>query len=161
MTVLRVDNRLVHGQIIEAWLPYTGAECLIIINDALVHDALRQQIMSLAVPQRVQIFFISLVEFPTVLQRYASQRIFCLLESLQDLSVVMALYAVQSVTQPLPELVLNIGNVSHGVGRKNLSPSISVTDEEWRLLEELAQSYTLDFRSIPSEKHKDLHELLG
>ena len=49
----RVDNRLVHGQVIEAWLPYTGARHLIVANDELAADALRQQIIELAVPQRI------------------------------------------------------------------------------------------------------------
>ena len=42
----RVDNRLIHGQVIEGWLPYTGAAHLIVANDALAEDLLRQQIMS-------------------------------------------------------------------------------------------------------------------
>ena len=35
----RVDNRLVHGQVIEAWLPYTGARHLIVANDELAAQA--------------------------------------------------------------------------------------------------------------------------
>ena len=54
----RVDNRLVHGQVIEAWLPYTGARHLIVANDELAADALRQQIIELAVPQRILTHFI-------------------------------------------------------------------------------------------------------
>ena len=38
----RVDNRLVHGQVIEAWLPYTGARHLVVANDELATDFLRQ-----------------------------------------------------------------------------------------------------------------------
>ena len=36
----RVDNRLIHGQVIEGWLPYTGAAHLIVANDALAEDLL-------------------------------------------------------------------------------------------------------------------------
>ena len=49
----RVDNRLVHGQVIEAWLPYTGAKHLVVANDELATDLLRRQIVELAIPQRV------------------------------------------------------------------------------------------------------------
>ena len=49
----RVDNRLVHGQVIEAWLPYTGAKHLVVANDELAGDVIRQQIIELAVPHRV------------------------------------------------------------------------------------------------------------
>ena len=30
---VRIDNRLIHGQVIEAWLPYTGASVLVVAND--------------------------------------------------------------------------------------------------------------------------------
>ena len=56
----RVDNRLIHGQVIEGWLPYTGAAHLIVANDALAEDLLRQQIMSLAIPHHVDVRFVPL-----------------------------------------------------------------------------------------------------
>ncbi len=57
MIWFRIDNRLVHGQIIETWLPYTRATRLVVCNDELAKDELRQQIMLLAVPGRIQVSF--------------------------------------------------------------------------------------------------------
>ena len=53
MAWFRIDNRLVHGQVIEGWLPYLNAGHLIVANDALALDELQQQIMRLAIPGRV------------------------------------------------------------------------------------------------------------
>ena len=53
MLWVRVDNRLVHGQVIETWLPYTNAPYLLVVNDELAADPLRQTIISLAVPARI------------------------------------------------------------------------------------------------------------
>lgn len=53
MLWFRIDNRLVHGQIIEAWLPHIRAKTLLVANDELAQDELRQEIMSLAVPSDV------------------------------------------------------------------------------------------------------------
>lgn len=50
MTFVRIDNRLVHGQIIETWLPFTRARTIVVANDELAADPLRQEIMSLAIP---------------------------------------------------------------------------------------------------------------
>ena len=63
----RVDNRLVHGQVIEAWLPYTGAKHLVVANDELAGDFIRQQIIELAVPHQIKTHFISLKELAVTL----------------------------------------------------------------------------------------------
>ena len=44
MLWFRVDNRLVHGQVIEGWLPYVAARHLIVANDAMSADLLQQQV---------------------------------------------------------------------------------------------------------------------
>lgn len=41
----RVDNRLIHGQIIEAWLPFTGAKYLIVADDALAENEDRKSVV--------------------------------------------------------------------------------------------------------------------
>ena len=56
---VRIDNRLIHGQIIETWLPYTGATQVVVANDELANDILQQEIMSLAIPQTVASSFVS------------------------------------------------------------------------------------------------------
>ena len=33
IVLTRIDNRLIHGQVLEAWLPYTHADCIVVAND--------------------------------------------------------------------------------------------------------------------------------
>ena len=74
----RVDNRLVHGQVIEAWLPYTGARHLVVANDELADDIMRQQIIELAVPQRVMTHFINVKELAATLNSCGMTVLCCL-----------------------------------------------------------------------------------
>ncbi len=161
MTVFRVDNRLVHGQIIEAWLPYTGAEHVFVAQDALAQDILQQEIMSLAMPQRVQMHFVSVEKVLSLLAAYPKS--FVLFENLHDLQ-----RCLQGATDSMAFAYLNIGNLhdashadSHNgaLAKKHIAPHIFVTDAEWKILERLNQQYDLDFRSIPSEKNRGLYEL--
>ena len=55
MRFVRIDNRLVHGQVIETWLPHTRAGMIVVVNDELSGNMLRQEIMSLAIPDGVEI----------------------------------------------------------------------------------------------------------
>ena len=45
---VRVDNRLIHGQVVEAWVPYVGAHSILVGNDDLAQDELQQEIMAQA-----------------------------------------------------------------------------------------------------------------
>ncbi len=156
MAIIRVDNRLVHGQVIETWLPYTDTKHLFVANDALKKDFLRQQIICLAIPQRVCVHFIEIQSVIEKIKLFKQEVIFILFETLQDLQ--SALY------QDVHTLVeyINIGNLhasSQENRKKQIVPHIFVDNEQWEILEKLIQTYTLDFRSIPSERNRGWHEL--
>ncbi len=155
MLLFRVDNRLVHGQIIEAWLPFTGAEHLIVANDALAADILRQHIISMAVPQHVCIHFSSIAELPSLLALYKNQSILVLLENCHDMARAMEC----KLSDDLPTLQLNVGNLHFGPQKQQLLPHVAVTDDELTLLKTLAKKHALNFCAVPSERPLTLHEL--
>ena len=129
----RVDNRLIHGQVIEGWLPYTGAAHLIVANDALAEDLLRQQIMSLAIPHHVDVRFVPLKDLAGTLKECG------------DESFVL-----------LTLNVLNIGNLHYGAGKKQLCTHVAVSEDDMAALRELVsgQGTELDFRAVPLEPEK-------
>ena len=55
LVLVRVDCRLIHGQIIEAWVPFTRADTLLVANDDAASDTLQRSIMEMAVPPRLKV----------------------------------------------------------------------------------------------------------
>ncbi len=151
MLLFRIDNRLIHGQIIEAWLPYIHAKLLIVANDALAEDNLRQQIISLAIPEQIQVHFVKIQDLPQTLQRCEHEKILVILESCAD--------AAQAVKLDIPTPRINIGNLHFAQGKKQLLPHVAVTDEEYDILKEFDSKFAVDFRAVPTEKPRGLHEL--
>ena len=143
----RVDNRLIHGQVIEGWLPYTGAAHLIVANDALAEDLLRQQIMSLAIPHHVDVRFVPLKDLAGTLKECGDES-FVLFENLQDVRTA----ARSGVTLN----VLNIGNLHYGASKKQLCTHVAVSEDDMAALRELVsgQGTELDFRAVPLEPEK-------
>jgi PTS system mannose-specific IIB component len=43
IALVRVDNRLVHGQIIEAWVPFIHAGCIVVVDDDVASDFFRKR----------------------------------------------------------------------------------------------------------------------
>lgn len=146
----RVDNRLIHGQVIEGWLPYTGATHLIVVNDDLAADFLRQQIMMLAVSRHVQVHFARLTELPDLLASCGEDS-FVLFENCQDVAAASG----EGVRIP----VLNIGNIHYSQGRTQVYPHVALSDQDIDELRELikTQHTELDFRAVPSEKVRPPH----
>lgn len=51
VVLVRVDDRLIHGQIIEAWVPYTKANTVLIIDEELSKDDFKRSIIESSCPR--------------------------------------------------------------------------------------------------------------
>ena len=122
MTLVRIDNRLIHGQIIETWLPYTGAKNVIVANDELANDVLQQEIMSLAIPQTVTSFFVNVEGLADEVKQ---------LSSYKDTTEILVLFsncsdAKRAFDSGFGFEVLNIGNVHYSqIGRASCRERVS------------------------------------
>ncbi|OIQ51597.1 Sorbose-specific phosphotransferase enzyme IIB component [Pseudodesulfovibrio hydrargyri] len=148
MTLVRIDNRLIHGQIIETWLPYTGAKNVVVANDELAHDILQQEIMSLAIPQAVKSSFVTVEEVPAIMSRLFSapgdHDSIILFSSCAD--------ARRAFDSGFDFHVLNIGNVHYSPGKRQVSPSVALSDEDETCLRHLnRKGVELDFRCVPND----------
>ncbi len=54
---LRIDDRLIHGQVIVGWLPEVRPDRLLVVNDKISEDFMRQELMALSVPPEVELHF--------------------------------------------------------------------------------------------------------
>jgi mannose/fructose/N-acetylgalactosamine-specific phosphotransferase system component IIB len=63
--LVRVDNRLVHGQILEAWVPFLQAACIIVVDDHVAGDFFRETVIKMAVPSEVEVIVSSVKSFST------------------------------------------------------------------------------------------------
>ena len=60
IVLTRIDNRLIHGQVATQWTSTVGANLLLVANDAVSKDAMRQGLMKMACPAQAQTRFFSL-----------------------------------------------------------------------------------------------------
>lgn len=54
---MRIDDRLIHGQVIVGWLPVLNVQFLLVANERVAGDPVRQDMMSLAVPSGTSLVF--------------------------------------------------------------------------------------------------------
>lgn len=146
MAWFRIDNRLIHGQVIEAWLPYIRVKHLIVCNEALSRDELRQQIMLLAVPSRIRVSFVSPGDLAPLLDDPAEEhdKTFVIFANCADAK--MAYDAGVRFTS------LNIGNMHYAPGKRQVCEHVAMSEEDEGCLRTFADTQiTLDFRCVPND----------
>ena len=148
LALVRVDNRLVHGQVLEAWLPALDAHGILVADDEAAANALARSAMALAIPPRVSFMVMRLHAAAELLREGGkgppAARTLLLLREVRD---AVSLHA-QGVAMPR----LNVGNVHFAAGRRQVSPSVFLDPSELHELEKLAATGTaVEVRAVPSE----------
>lgn len=159
MNWVRIDNRLVHGQVIEAWVPYLGARNILVVNDELAEDDLRQEIIRLAVPSGVELIFTKverIIRFLDEQGRVAHSRGDTLMLFATCGDVHRALQAGFSLT------TINIGNLHYSPGKQQLCPHVALSSEDIGCLRAFARrGIEMDFRCVPNDSTQVKASWLG
>lgn len=146
--ILRVDHRLLHGQVAFSWTGYLGVNCILIASDAAVQDDLRKTTLKLAKPQSCKLIIKSLDDAIEALNAGRADKydVFIVVETIEDAyRLVKAVDRIKNI---------NIGNVkphenSH-VSKLNHSVNLNTKDED--MLTELKKDgKEIDFRGVPSD----------
>jgi mannose/fructose/N-acetylgalactosamine-specific phosphotransferase system component IIB len=154
IVLVRVDDRLVHGQILEGWLPCTKAQELLVANDALAQDDLRKAIMQLAIPYTVDLIIDSVERIALLLQETEEREI------RQIVIVDNPLDALRLKRAGVRFDRLNLGNLRPNNVTVCLSRSVSVGEDTLEALEHIVrEGIQVNIQSVPYEKAVDLFEV--
>lgn len=55
IVLVRIDDRLVHGQIVQGWLKVIDVNLIVVASDAVASDPMQQMLMAMAVPSNVEL----------------------------------------------------------------------------------------------------------
>ncbi|MBK7857160.1 MAG: PTS sugar transporter subunit IIB [Archangiaceae bacterium] len=143
ISFIRIDSRLIHGQVIESWLPHLKIQRIVVADDVAVADPLVRTAMALAVPADVEVVMSRIDEVPFRKFETDAPRTLVLL---RDVASAMRAYAVGLIGP------LNLGNVHAGPSRQAVSRSVFLTDaEKAQLLELSRDGLAVTIQSVPNE----------
>jgi D-glucosaminate-specific PTS system IIB component len=147
LKLVRVDDRLIHGQVVAIWLKALGAKRIVIVDDRTAADEFLREILELAAPPGVP------VEVHDVAG--GTERVRALAADPEPIFVLMRspLTAVRMREAGIEFPLLNVGGMGAGPGRKVLYRNISASPEEiaaMRRLEELGTR--VELRIVESDR---------
>ena len=110
--VLRVDDRLLHGQVAAAWVGYYQVDTIIIGNDEMINDRTMQVAFKLATPPGVTLSMKSLQGAINVINnpKHASRTIMVITKNLKD-----AQFVIEGTGHAISDVLL--GGLRSGEGK--------------------------------------------
>lgn len=143
---IRVDYRLLHGQVAVSWTAALGADCILLVSDTVKDDPLRLEALKLAKPAGVKVVVKNTEESVAALQSGITDKykLFIVCETISIARRIMETTGHQS---------LNLGNVPFREGAKQYGKSAFLMPEEEAAVKEMVEKgMDLFIQMIPSEK---------
>ena len=85
IVLTRIDNRLIHGQVITQWVSSVGANLILVANDAISKNKMRQNLMNMVVPNGMAVRFFSIQKTIDIIHKAAPrQHIMIIVETPED-----------------------------------------------------------------------------
>jgi fructoselysine and glucoselysine-specific PTS system IIB component len=145
--LLRVDHRLMHGQIGFAWVHGLDADCILIANDTTATDELAKTATKLAKPQGIKMVIKTIAESIKALNDGVTDqyKLFIIVGSIEDAKLLADAYP--GITH------INLGGTPPRQGARKIARVIYVLPEEVEMLNELVErGIEVEIRLLPKYK---------
>ncbi len=155
LVLTRIDNRLIHGQVLEAWVPFVKADCIVVANDSIAGNPLKKMMMQASVPSRMRVEIGTVADSVVLLN--SSQlnrcRVLLLFGTTSD--------AVRAYREGLSYDQLNLGNLHADKGKARFSCTLFLNPADMDDLEMLDQAgVKITSRCIPADGERSWRKLI-
>lgn len=151
ISLFRIDDRLIHGQVAMAWSKAANADIIIAVDKTAANDQLQKMALLLAKPSGVEAKIIDPKDFAKTYQEVKESKVMVVVGNPIDASkIVKELKGKENFD-------INLGNLKSGDNKEKISGSIYVTQEEELALEEIKKDgFKIYIQGTPTSK-KDFY----
>lgn len=145
IVLLRIDDRLLHGQVVVSWIPYLKANEVIVLDDEYAKDEFMCELIKSSSPENVTVHVLSLLDAVNFLtEKDQGKRILILSRSV---------VSVKKLAEKIKIDTVNLGGLGASDNRKRYHNSIHLSDEELSILKDLAKNdINVEVRMLPKDK---------
>jgi PTS system mannose-specific IIB component len=155
IVLIRIDDRLVHGQIVQGWLKSLDVDTVLVVSDSAASDKTQQILMGMALPSFIKLDVKTLKDATASLLNgdYDKEKVMILVTQPSDV--------VYMLERGLRIKSLNIGGMHFISGKKQLLKNICVNSEEFESLKQIYSSgIEIEGRVLPDDEKRDIMHIL-
>ena len=152
---IRIDDRLIHGQVAAVWSRTTKAERIMVVDDQVVHDVVNKEALKMACPQQCKLSILTAEKAAANLaaNKYEGQNVFIVAKSPKTMrDIYDAGYHFDHV---------NVGNMGGKQNTMMLKKAVSVSSEDAANFRYLAEhGVKITAQMVPGDEALDLMKLI-
>ncbi|MWN90501.1 PTS fructose transporter subunit IIB [Gilliamella sp. Pra-s65] len=155
INLVRIDDRLIHGQVTTVWTKEAKAERIIIVSDEVANDEIRSTLVKQAAPPGIKVSVISIDKAAAVYKnpKYETDTVFYLFTNPTDV--------LRLVNAGVPIKEVNIGGMSFKEGKKQITKSVSVDENDISAFKKMHEmGINLCLKVVITDPNVDLIKLL-
>ena len=153
--LVRIDSRLLHGQVATAWTKAVQPTRIIVVSDAVSKDELRKKLIEQAAPPGVKANVVPIAKMIEVAKdpRFGNTKALLLFENPQD--VVRAIEGGVDIKE------VNVGSMAHSVGKVLVNKVLSMDAKDVEAFETMKKAgVKFDVRKVPNDNKENMDALL-
>lgn len=153
--LVRVDHRLIHGQVAFSWLKFLGADCILIASDELLKDELRMSGLRMAKPSIVKLVMKNMEDSIKALNSGVTDKynLLVLCESVDDV------YRLAKGSDRIK--AVNLGGTKSADNRKAISKAVHLSEQDIEKIKELVnEGIEVSVQMVPDDASVDVLSLL-
>lgn len=155
LALVRLDDRLIHGQVVVGWGHALGADRILLIDDHVSSNEWERELYRVGVPPGLEVEFSSVADAPEAIERSADSKWRTIVVTADVDTLVKVCSATNSVRR------VNIGGVHEGAGRRRRLPYVYLTNEEGENLKSLSdRGIKVTAQDVPTASPVPLSEIL-
>lgn len=153
--IIRVDDRLIHGQVAIGWTRSRGINTILAIDDVTAKDRMQCQLMKMATPPGVTPYFLTVEDAVEKILKdtYKNKKVMILVKGPAELSALL--------DKGIAMNEVNIGNQRSGENKIQLASQMFATKEELNLWKQISdKGVKLYAQGVPGGAYLNVNEAL-
>ena len=152
--LVRIDDRLIHGQIATTWINDYNIEQVLIINDDVVKDKMQQSVISMTAPANVKVKVFGVDSFINIYHKNPIKR-----RTMIILTNSIDAYKLAKGGVKFP--YLNVGGMRFINGRTKIATAVSVTPEERQAFKDIiGLGIDVKIQMIPRDDNVNMEDVI-
>ena len=155
IALARIDDRLIHGQVVTVWSKETKCQRIIVCNDDVANDEIRRTLLTQVAPPGVQSSVVGIEKAIRVINNPKYENDIVLLLFTNPTDVLRLVEAGINIT------TVNIGGMSFKEGKTQVTGAVSVNDEDIKAFKTLNdKNIELEIRKVASDSKSYIMPLI-
>lgn len=151
----RIDDRLIHGQVVEGWVKAINVNHIVVISDEVANDKMQQALLGMAVPSTITVTVLSVDGAATALKgsQFGKDNLLLLLSNPAD--------TLRLLQKGIALTSINLGGMHYAQGKTQLLRNLSVNEADLEALFAIgAKGIEVEGRILPRDERIDVIDIL-